>query len=336
MNNTFNNSLIKTNIITLQNSYNLDLKDTLPHINNNNEPVIVNTFLDQGLLNKNITNISQGIEITTTSLNEEKNFTINPTINLIGAKNQSENKKEVIPITTTAFQSTYIKKTNNTLIIYENENISVSSNNNTNHKNMETELINNENNINMTKMNDPIIKTYLGEYNNTNNTESKPFLPKNITIPLINKTYDTKYALGFGIFLPVIIIAILIILICYCIKKKKKLKMNLMNNNYDINRIKFQNSGVKQPYNKLQNTSGINVNMNANNMSMSEIKVQNLKDEIHNIITNSSGGSNYSGRRKREKKRSGNKNNKNSNSVLSGLDKNKPNQYNNNNEQIKQ
>jgi hypothetical protein len=336
MNNSFNSSLIKTNIITLQNSYNLYLKDTLPHINNNNESVIVNTYLDQGLLNKNITNISQGIEITTTTLNEEKNFTINPTINLIGAKNQSENKKEVIPITTTASQFTYIKKINNTLIISENEKQSVSNNNNTNHKNMETEIINNENNINMTKMNDPIIKTYLGEYNNTNNTESKSFLPKNITIPLINKTYDTKYVLGFGIFLPVIIIAILIILICYCIKKKKKLKMNLMSNNYDINRIKFQNSGVKQPYNKLQNTSGINVNMNANNMSMSEIKVQNLKDEIHNIITNSSGGSNSSGRRKREKKRSGNKNNKNSNSVSSGLDKNKPNQYNNNNEQIKQ
>ena len=41
---------------------------------------------------------------------------------------------------------------------------------------------------------------------------------------------------------------------------------------------------------------------------MSEIKVQNLKDEIHNIITNSSGGSNSSGRRKRDKKK-GNKNN---------------------------
>ena len=41
--------------------------------------------------------------------------------------------------------------------------------------------------------------------------------------------------------------------------------------------------------------------MNENNISMSEIKVQNLKDEIHNIITNNSGGSNSSGKRKREK-----------------------------------
>ena len=75
--------------------------------------------------------------------------------------------------------------------------------------------------------------------------------------------------------------------------------------------------------------------MNANNMSMSEIKVQNLKDEIHNIITNSSGGSNSSGRRKSEKKRAGgSKNNKNNNSRLSGQEgnivnqnKQQPNQY---------
>jgi hypothetical protein len=41
---------------------------------------------------------------------------------------------------------------------------------------------------------------------------------------------------------------------------------------------------------------------------MSEIKVQNLKDEIHNIINNSSGGSNSSGKRKREKRKMGNNN----------------------------
>ena len=39
---------------------------------------------------------------------------------------------------------------------------------------------------------------------------------------------------------------------------------------------------------------------------MSEIKVQNLKDEIHNIITHKSGSSNSSGKRKREKRRTGN------------------------------
>ena len=47
---------------------------------------------------------------------------------------------------------------------------------------------------------------------------------------------------------------------------------------------------------------------------MSEIKVQNLKDEIHNIITNKSSGSNSSGKRKREKRRMGNNNKINSSS----------------------
>ena len=41
---------------------------------------------------------------------------------------------------------------------------------------------------------------------------------------------------------------------------------------------------------------------------MSEIKVQNLKDEIHNIINNNSGSSS-SGKRKREKRKTGNNNN---------------------------
>ena len=41
---------------------------------------------------------------------------------------------------------------------------------------------------------------------------------------------------------------------------------------------------------------------------MSEIKVQNLKDEIHNIITNKSSGSNSSGKRKRDKRKMGNNN----------------------------
>ena len=107
--------------------------------------------------------------------------------------------------------------------------------------------------------------------------------------------------------LPIIIISI-IILICYFLKKKKS-KMSQASN-FDLNRINFKNPGLKVPYNKLQNTSNINAGINANNISMSEIKVQNLKDEIHNIITNSSGGSNSSGRRKREKKKGSKNNNK--------------------------
>ena len=70
--------------------------------------------------------------------------------------------------------------------------------------------------------------------------------------------------------------------------------------------------------------------MNANNISMSEIKVQNLKDEIHNIISNSSGGSNSSGKKKREKRKG---NNKNSNALNNLGSKEKQNEIK---DQIKQ
>ena len=338
MDNLLNTSLIQTDIINIPNSYDLSLNNT--SINNN---VSVNTIIDQPLSNNNNTNVlSSQIEIATTSVNVEKNITINPTKSLIESKNINETTKELIP--NTIYQSTtFIKNINNSLIIPKNETQSIFNNTNyNNYTNITSEIIN-EKHINIsTIIDEAIIKNSLKENitsNAPNDTEretnnTKSFLPKNITIPIINKTYDTKYALGIGIFLPVIIIVLLIILICYCVKRKKKSKMNSMNKNYDLNRINYKSSGIKQPYNKLQNTSGINVNMNANNMSMSEIKVQNLKDEIHNIITNSSGGSNSSGRRKRQKKKSGNKNN-NSNSVLSGLGKNQGN-INNNNEQIKQ
>ena len=85
------------------------------------------------------------------------------------------------------------------------------------------------------------------------------------------------------------------------------------------------------PYNKLQNTSNINPGMNANNNSISEIKVQNLKDEIHNIITNSSGSSNSSGKKRREKKRGKNK----ASSLNSGQQINKGLEFNINNQDKK-
>ena len=84
-----------------------------------------------------------------------------------------------------------------------------------------------------------------------------------------------------------------------------KIQENINNEN---NGIKFQNIANSTPYNRVQNTSGFNVGLNPNNFSMSEIKVQNLKDEIHNIINNNSGSSS-SGKRKREKRKTGNNNN---------------------------
>ena len=58
----------------------------------------------------------------------------------------------------------------------------------------------------------------------------------------------------------------------------------------------------KKSYNRIMNTSGIN-NINQNENNLSEIKIQNMKEEVNNIINNNTGSS--SGRRKREKRKIG-------------------------------
>ena len=137
--------------------------------------------------------------------------------------------------------------------------------------------------------------------NNTNNiNQTNPFLKETIKIPIINKHMDTKYAILLGISIPILLI-LLILVICYYIRKKIRSRMLLTtNSNIEQNKINYKNN-KKQSYNRLQNTSGLNNNIGINPNNLSEIKVQNMKEEINNIISNSSGSS--SGRRRREKKK---------------------------------
>jgi hypothetical protein len=149
--------------------------------------------------------------------------------------------------------------------------------------------------------------------NTTNNQNStKPFLSETVNIPLINKSLDRNTALILGIIIPVFLI-ILVILICYCIKKRMKSKMTSISSD-NINQKNLSNkSRIKQPYNRIQNTSGLNnMEVNPNVLSMNEIKVQNNNIDLHhnanNISSHSSGSSSSSRRRKREKKKSSNNN----------------------------
>ena len=176
------------------------------------------------------------------------------------------------PDTTTFNKATEFIKENNQII-----------------NNITTNNINN--NYNVTNISNQLINQ-----NNTKNAQNK-----------IIDNLDPKFILGLEIFLPIIAIIIVIIFILYCIKRKKNILIQ-ENINNEKNGIKFQNIVNSTPYNRVQNTSGFNVGLNPNNFSMSEIKVQNLKDEIHNIINNNSGGSNSSGKRKREKRKMGNNN----------------------------
>ena len=137
--------------------------------------------------------------------------------------------------------------------------------------------------------------------NNTNNiNQTNLFSKETIKIPIINKHMDTKYAILLGISIPILLI-LLILVICYYIRKKIRSRMLLTtNSNIEQNKINYKNN-KKQSYNKLQNTSGFNNSIGINPNNLSEIKVQNMKEEINNIISNSSGSS--SGRRRREKKK---------------------------------
>lgn len=253
-----------------------------------------------------------------------------------------ENKENNITIdkpllTSTNFQMStnpFLNNLNATPINLKNESAEINDKNNT--ITIITSLIENQNptilnSINLYKQNITISnssnsnsnpkKSYkenrnknLNEIISSNKTNSKnhtkPFLSETINIPLINKSIDTNYALFLGILIPVLLI-ILVILICYCIKKRMKSKMDSISSD-NINQKGLSNkSSVKQPYNRIQNTSGLNnMDANPNVLSMNEIKVQNMKVDLHqnsnNISSHSSGSSSSSRRRKREKKKSSN------------------------------
>ena len=172
------------------------------------------------------------------------------------------------------------------------------------------------------KENDNIInnisQSHLNLSNNTNskndtNSSKYPRTIKDIPKHFVDsmKKMDKKYITAMEIVIPLVILIIIIFCIVYRIKRRKKNQLIQEKNEIEKNGLNFQNSANKVPYNRIENTSGFNVGLNPNNFSMSEIKVQNLKDEIHNIITNKSGGSNSSGKRKREKRKMGNNKNLN-------------------------
>ena len=149
--------------------------------------------------------------------------------------------------------------------------------------------------------------------NFTNTTKIKPTIIKNTTSK--NKLYSpmNQYANSYNLILSLSIIVplilfFLIMFIYYLCKKRKKIKNQ--KENYNMNRISKEKNQNKKSYNRIMNTSGIN-NINPNENNLSEIKVQNMKEEINNIISNNTGSS--SGRRKREKRKIGEKKEKNIN-----------------------
>ena len=248
-------------------SYSLNLTNISNNNSNFNNETMFNSLINQNLI-YNITKTSS--EITTLET-------------LIKTIDNTEITKSLIEKIKSEGNTTNFNNTFNIQSIPKN--------------NIETNIINNISNI--SKFNQAFFDNSSNNLNISNNSSQSN------SILIDNKFNIGNYTLYLGILCPIILI--IVICMIYCVIKRRK--KSYMNNNEinDLNRIKFKNSAQKIPYNKLQNTSGVNnVSVNPNNISMSEIKVQNLKDEIHDIITNSSGSSSSSGRRKRDKKKSGN------------------------------
>ena len=310
----------------------------------NSDIILDNTDINLKKNSSNITNLNKSPlfnstnKLSTNSTNNSSNITIlsnipGKTKDNINVTNKINNKE----INRTLPNKT-IDKNFNSDIINNNKSINIKNNTTKNIKNKTnthippkiTDIIKNYN-ISLSD----ISSSFIEEKNifNINNTIKNHSDNKNITKKISNNTnnktskntanslldniqnLDKKYILGIEILFPALILIMIIIIIIYCCKKRHKSQVaQISNNNFDKNGLKFQSQGNNGPYNRIQNTSGINVGLNPNNLSMSEIKVQNLKDEIHNIITNKSGGSNSSGKRKREKRKMGNNNKINSNS----------------------
>ena len=218
---------------------------------------------------------------------------------------------------TETISSTYINNIiNNTSVMINNSSKNSINKNIIKNNSIDTTTLNlvsdyiKENDI----INQTIFDNQLNNTNNISNVSNSTNSIKKIHDKIINslKNMDKKYVIAIEILFPLVLLVLILFLIVCCIKKRKSTKLLTEKvGGSDKNGINFQSSANNTPYNKLQNTSGFNVGINPNNYSMSEIKVQNLKDEIHNIITNNSGGSNSSGKRKREKRKMGNNNNLN-------------------------
>ena len=111
-------------------------------------------------------------------------------------------------------------------------------------------------------------------------------------------------------------ILIIIILICL-IKKRKRLLQNetiVNNNKIDINKMILQNSNNlkqnKNDFHAIQNNSNLSdYSGGVQNMSLSEIKAKNLKEEIHSIVSGTLNEMTINKSRKMKRKKKGNNSN---------------------------
>ncbi|MBQ2139112.1 MAG: hypothetical protein II432_06860 [Erysipelotrichaceae bacterium] len=100
-----------------------------------------------------------------------------------------------------------------------------------------------------------------------------------------------------------IIIILLVFIVIYCIIKSIKDRNKINNKNIFVESTsKNTNNENIQDFKSVANSSTIGNESGNHNLSLSEIKEKNLKDEIHNIIHSANSNSNSDERRKRKRK----------------------------------
>ena len=149
----------------------------------------------------------------------------------------------------------------------------------------------NENIISNTNNLFPTSIPSLFNQNHNNNKKSSESLI--ITIKLFIESIPQSFLLMCVLILFILFfILIIIILICLIKKRKRLLKAETIvnNNKIDINKMILRNSNSLRPnlkdFQSIQNDSNImDSSSGSNNLSLSEIKEKNLKEEIHSIVS---------------------------------------------------
>ena len=137
------------------------------------------------------------------------------------------------------------------------------------------------------KINENIISNTNPSSLNQNNNNKKSSESLIITIKLFIESIPQSFLLICVLILFILFFIVIIIILICLIKKRKKLQTETIvnNNKIDINKMILRNSNLKG-FQQIQNDSNILDNSNgANNMSLSEIKEKNLKEEIHSIVS---------------------------------------------------
>ena len=110
------------------------------------------------------------------------------------------------------------------------------------------------------------------------------------SIKLIIDAIPQNFLLICILILFTLFLILIIIILIYLIKKRKKLLLTetIVNNNIDINKMILhnpKNPNLKE-FHQIRNNSNINdCSLGVNNISLTELKTKNLKEEIHSIVS---------------------------------------------------